>query len=112
MKYLKILFNKVVMRKRLSLNELKVKLSTRVDKIVKDIDERKVREKDFEELLEMLTSRGNLSKEEVQRWTEKVTFSLTPECVKDIDEALYDLRWDVVFLDKEDYFSFPRKSKV
>ena len=105
MKYFKILFKKGILRKRLSLSELKVKISLIVGNIAKDIEERKVKEKDFEELMEMLLGTKDISKREVEDWTQKVTASLTPESVKQIDEALYNLRWDIVFLEKEDYFS-------
>lgn len=106
MEYLKIFFNKLVLKKKLSLNELKVKLSIKISSIAKDIEERKVKEEDFQELLSMIMGVKDISKREVEDWTHKVTLSLTPESVSSIDEILYDMRWDIVFLSKEDYFSF------
>ena len=54
----------------------------------------------------MIMGVKDISKREVEDWTHKVTLSLTPESVSSIDEILYDMRWDIVFLSKEDYFSF------
>lgn len=105
MNYLKKFFLKFLLGKRKSVIQLKMEISDITSEIAKDIEISNIPENNIVFLSQLILNQENVSTEHFKKWSDTVSNALIPKSAKKTDDFLYERRWDIALLTKDDHNS-------
>lgn len=92
-------------RNRKSLAQLKLEISVITSSIIRDIESLRVSQEYVEILSELMLDQDKQSSKAFKDWSENVGNALVPVSSQLTESFLFDRRWDIAFLSKEEHCS-------
>ena len=105
MKGFKLFIVKTFLGRKKSLAELKSEVSEITSAMLKEIRDKEINETSIVFLSQLILNQDDHSAEVFKVWADKVSNDLVPASSKKTDEFLYERRWDIAALSKDDHTS-------